>query len=293
MIISRRLVDPLEDGPACTRDILRFKELGINTIFVYSLRFDDKPGIHSVCMKALSEAGIYVIVGLFGPDDGIGRFQNRDYVMQSQQAAILDGLSEFPNLLGVIVDGSPITLPFVKEAVKDLKDHLVGRNVRRVPIGYLAESSTEDIDGNFLVCGNRDESLDFQMFMVNRIRYCETKSEERKAIYSEILSRRSASPVPMVLLQLDCPSEAQEDFAPFRQLYNSNLTNVHSGIAMFSYFDENYENRTIKGQFFFSRFLGHLYSRKSQVLLKSVVLAQTPGLYTQHIRRSYRPLNLR
>jgi 1,3-beta-glucanosyltransferase GAS1 len=243
---------------------------------VYSLRSDDKPGIHSVCMKALSEAGIYVIVGLFGPEYGIGRFQNWDYVMQSRQAAILDSLSEFPNLLGAVVDGTPITLPFVKGAVKDLRNRFVDRNVRQVPIGYLGWDFSEDIGGDFLVCGNREESIDFQMVFVNPTKFCGAKLDEREANYKDVLSQRSAYPVPLILGQLECPSQEQEDFATFRQLYNGNLTNVHSGMIMFSYFDENDTNWTVKGQFFYSDFFELFILNKATGLVEVTGLSIKP-----------------
>lgn len=52
--------DPLSDTTTCKRDIEYFKELGINTIRVYTV---DNTANHDDCMSALADAGIYVALG--------------------------------------------------------------------------------------------------------------------------------------------------------------------------------------------------------------------------------------
>jgi len=65
---SSKVSDPLADEAGCTRDIEYFKQLGINTVRVYTV---DNSANHDKCMSALSAAGIYVALGMY-----ICRFQS-------------------------------------------------------------------------------------------------------------------------------------------------------------------------------------------------------------------------
>ena len=51
---SSQATDPLADYATCSRDIPIFKELGLNTIRVYTV---DNSANHDQCMAALADAG--------------------------------------------------------------------------------------------------------------------------------------------------------------------------------------------------------------------------------------------
>lgn len=57
---SSDATDPLADESTCTRDITYFKQLGINTVRVYTV---DNSANHDTCMAALADAGIYLALG--------------------------------------------------------------------------------------------------------------------------------------------------------------------------------------------------------------------------------------
>lgn len=53
--------DPLIDTEQCKRDFSLMKELGVNTIRVYHV---DAKAKHDGCMRALDDAGIYLLVDM-------------------------------------------------------------------------------------------------------------------------------------------------------------------------------------------------------------------------------------
>jgi beta-galactosidase GanA len=57
--------DPLLDTEALEADIEMFKELGINTIRIYTV---DNAGDHDDAMRMLDEAGIYLALDASTPD---------------------------------------------------------------------------------------------------------------------------------------------------------------------------------------------------------------------------------
>lgn len=51
-------VDPLSNSTGCARDLPYLKQLGVNTLRVYSVNSTEN---HDDCMKQLSDAGIYTL----------------------------------------------------------------------------------------------------------------------------------------------------------------------------------------------------------------------------------------
>jgi hypothetical protein len=62
--------DPLLDTEALEADIEMFKELGINTIRIYTV---DNAGDHDDAMRMLDEAGIYLALDASTPDYSLNR----------------------------------------------------------------------------------------------------------------------------------------------------------------------------------------------------------------------------
>ena len=78
-------IDPLADTSVCGRDIPKFKELGVNTIRVYSV---DNAKDHKECMQQLADAGIYLVLDVNNPEYSI----RRDKPGQSYNAEYLQSI---------------------------------------------------------------------------------------------------------------------------------------------------------------------------------------------------------
>lgn len=126
---TSNLYDPLSDPDVCKRDIKYFKELGINTIRVYSI---DNTGDHEECMKALADAGIYLLLDTNIPkasiarDDGANCSYNTMYL--EEVFATVKLMSQYDNTLGFFAanevindDESTAAARQVKAVVRDIK----------------------------------------------------------------------------------------------------------------------------------------------------------------------------
>lgn len=91
--------DPLANPSTCKRDIPYFKELGLNTIRVYTV---DNSKNHDECMKALDDAGIYLALDVNTPlyslnrEDPEGSYN--DVYLQSVFAT-MEMFAEYDNTL--------------------------------------------------------------------------------------------------------------------------------------------------------------------------------------------------
>lgn len=67
---ASKLKDPIADAEECKSDIAKFKELGLNTIRIYTV---DNSQNHDECMAALADAGIYLVLDVNTPKYSINR----------------------------------------------------------------------------------------------------------------------------------------------------------------------------------------------------------------------------
>ena len=168
-------IDPLADTKICSRDIPKFKELGVNTIRVYSV---DNAKDHQDCMQQLNDAGIYLVLDINNPEYSIRRDKpaqsyNAEY-LQSIFAAI-DEFQKYDNTLAffsgneVINDeeGSTRTAPFVKATTRDMRQYIAERGYRKIPVGYSAADVSENRmqTAHYFNCGSDFERSDFFAFV--------------------------------------------------------------------------------------------------------------------------------
>ena len=146
---SSNLADPITDVDGCKRDIPKFKELGVNTIRVYSV---DNSKDHDECMNALADAGIYLVLDVNTPKYSINRSKPKESyndVYLQYIFATVEKFAKYKNTLAffsgneVINDGpSSSAAPYVKAVTRDLRQYIRSRGLRKIPVGYSAVSSS-------------------------------------------------------------------------------------------------------------------------------------------------------
>src|SRR5205823_2471289 len=137
--------DPIADEKQCKRDIAEFKNLGINTIRVYTV---DNTADHDACMSALDAAGIYLVLDVNTPKYSLNRAEPaisyNDVYLQSVFATV-DAFAKYSNVLAffsgneVINDGASTSCaPYVKAVTRDIRQYIKSRGYRQIPVGYSA-----------------------------------------------------------------------------------------------------------------------------------------------------------
>jgi 1,3-beta-glucanosyltransferase GAS1 len=140
--------DPLADTKSCKRDIEYLKKLNTNTIRVYAI---DPTEDHDECMKALADAGIYVVADLSEPGTSINRDQPTwDVPLYTRYTKVVDVMAKYTNTLGFFA-GNEVSnqknnteaSAFVKSAVRDTKAYIKSKNYRPIGVGYATNDDAD------------------------------------------------------------------------------------------------------------------------------------------------------
>ncbi|KAI1256564.1 hypothetical protein MGN70_001688 [Eutypa lata] len=156
-----------------------FKELGLNTLFVY---FIEPSKNHDAAMDLLAKAGIYVVACLSTPHRSIRRSEpEASYTAELLQSFFraVDCMAAYNNTLGVVVANevinsypSTVAAPVVRAVARDVKRYMAvaaelsGQRV--VPVGI----NSADVPGvirsqfEYFSAGDEREAIDF--FTVKR-----------------------------------------------------------------------------------------------------------------------------
>jgi len=163
-------VDPLANPTTCQRDIAYFKQLGINTVRVYTV---DNTANHDTCMNALADAGIYVALDVNNYKYSINRAApgaSYNAVYLQNVFAVIDAFANYSNTLlffsGNEVVNDPTNTdcaPYIKSVDRDMRAYIKARKYRSIPVGY----SAADVTSNryqlaaWMNCGNATDRSDF------------------------------------------------------------------------------------------------------------------------------------
>ncbi|CAG8936470.1 unnamed protein product [Penicillium salamii] len=237
---SSDLADPIADAKGCKRDIENFKELGLNTIRVYSV---DNSADHDECMNALAEAGIYLVLDVNTPDYSLNRkdpeISYNDVYLQ-YIFSTMEKFAKYDNTLAffsgneVINDGpSSKAAPYVKAVTRDMRSFLRGNKLREVPVGY----SAADVDTNrlemaeYMNCGSDDERSDF--FAFNDYSWCDPSSFEKSG-WDQKVKNFTGYGLPLFLSEYGCNTNTRK-WEEVEALYSEKMTPVYSGGLVYEY----------------------------------------------------------
>ncbi|EPS29668.1 putative beta-1,3-glucanosyltransglycosylase [Penicillium oxalicum 114-2] len=251
---SSKLADPIADAESCKRDIKNFKDLGLNTIRVYSV---DNSADHDECMKALADAGIYLVLDVNTPKYSLNRANpgpSYNDVYLQYIFATVDKFARYDNTLAffsgneVINDGpSSTAAPYVKAVTRDLRNYLREQKLRQVPVGY----SAADVDTNrlemaeYMNCGSDEERSDF--FAFNDYSWCDP-SDYKTSGWDQKVKNFTGYGLPLFLSEYGCNTNKRQ-FQEVAALYDTKMTGVYSGGLVYEYSqeDSNYGLVEIKG----------------------------------------------
>lgn len=240
---SSDLTDPLATD-TCLRDIVLFKELKINTIRVYTI---DNSKDHSKCMKALADAGIYLILDVNTPKFSISRKwpkESYNEIYLQHIFATVDVFSQYTNTLGFFaaneVADAPDTTPgmtYVKAAIRDLRAYIKKHIKRPIPVGYSAADVTANRMqvAHYLNCGKEEERAQFHA--VNDYSWCGESSYQISGWDQKVKNFTDYS-IPLLFSEFGCNVVNPRPFTEVAALYGPDMTPVFSGGLVYEYSQE-------------------------------------------------------
>jgi hypothetical protein len=238
-------LDPLADVQNCKRDIPLFKELGINTIRVYTV---DNSKNHDECMKELDAAGIYLLLDVNTPTISI----NRDapwttYTAQYLQHvfATIDVFSQYDNVLGFfsaneVVNAANNTgaATYVKAVTRDMRNYIKAQPKNKKFVGYSAADVAENrLElAHYLNCGD-DPMARSDFFAFNDYSWCGASSYTKSG-WDQKVKNYSDYSIPLFLSEFGCNTVSPRLFDEVEALYSSEMTSVFSGGYVYEFSQE-------------------------------------------------------
>ncbi|OAQ60991.1 1,3-beta-glucanosyltransferase gel3 [Pochonia chlamydosporia 170] len=235
--------DPLVDTEQCKRDFSLMKELGVNTIRVYHV---DAKAKHDGCMKALDDAGIYLLVDMDTFDTYIeakGLYWNS--TQYERYSEVMDAFHSYDNVLGFFVgneniakkDDSPAA-PFLKAAARDMKVYRDRKGYRTIPIGYSAADIVQlrPMLQDYLTCGgNSSEIVDF--FALNSYSWCDPSTFETSS-YDKLQEYAKNFPVPIFFSETGCNVPGPRLWDDQDAIFSKPMINDWSGAIVYEWIQE-------------------------------------------------------
>jgi hypothetical protein len=235
--------DPLLDIEGLKRDVANFKDLGINTIRIYTI---DNSKNHDEGMKILDDAGIYLALDANTPDYSLNRETNatlhrsyNDVYLQSVFATI-EAFHNYNNLL-LFFSGNEVinernntgAATYIKAVTRDMKRFIGNKSPRTIPVGYSAADVSENIEQQalFFNCGSDDERSDF--FAFNDYSWCDPSSFTQSGWDKKVELYKDYSK-PIFLSEYGCITN-RRDWGEVAALYSTNMTGVYSGGLAYEY----------------------------------------------------------
>ncbi|GME33840.1 Beta-glucanosyltransferase [Neofusicoccum parvum] len=272
---SSQVEDPIATPEQCKRDIEKFKDLGINTVRVYTV---DNSANHDECMGLLADAGIYLALDVNTPKYSLNRNEPKtsynDVYLQNIFATI-DAFANYDNTLlffsgNEVINDDKTTgaAPYVKAVTRDMRQYIGSRGYRAIPVGY----SAADVDSNrfemasYMNCGTDDERSDF--FAFNDYSWCDPSSFTKSG-WDQKVKQYGDYSIPLFLSEFGCNTNDRE-FEEIASLYSDDMTGVYSGGLVYEYSEEGSNYGLVK-------ISGNSVTEKSDYTALKSALAKTPA----------------
>ena len=179
----------------------KFKELGINTIRVYTV---DNSADHDECMNALADAGIYLALDVNNPNYSINREKPANKMYRQSVFATIDAFQKYDNTLmffsaNEVINDDKTTecAPYVKAVDRDMRSYINARKYRKIPVGYSAADVSENRQemAAYMNCGPDGARSDF--FAFNDYSWCDPDTFE-KTDWSQKAKNFSSYSIPLL-----------------------------------------------------------------------------------------------
>ncbi|KAH7380386.1 Glucanosyltransferase-domain-containing protein [Phaeosphaeria sp. MPI-PUGE-AT-0046c] len=235
--------DPIADTAGCKRDIEKFKELGINTVRVYTI---DNAANHDECMNALADAGIYLALDINTPLYSLNRANPQPSYNHEYLQSIFSTVEEFAKYDNTLLffsanevindDATTNCAPYVKAVTRDIKSYMNARKLRKVPVGY----SAADVESNryemaaYMNCG--DDAVRSDFFGFNDYSWCDP-SDFKTAGWDKKVEKFKDYSIPIFLSEYGC-NKGVRAFNEVASIYGSDMMSVYSGGLVYEYSQE-------------------------------------------------------
>jgi hypothetical protein len=244
--------DPLADPKVCKRDIKYFKDLGVNVIRVYAV---DNQADHDECMKALDDAGIYLVLDVNNPKYSINRATpgpsyNAAYI-QSVFATV-EMFAKYDNTLAFFSGNEVMndekdtdkSAPYVKAITRDMRNYLKARKLRKIPVGYSAAdvASNRMQTAHYMNCGSDEVRSDF--FAFNDYSWC--NSNFQTSGWDVKVKNFTDYGIPIFLSEYGCIENRPRKFEEIKPMMDSDMSSVYSGGLMYEYSLEDNDYGIVK-----------------------------------------------
>ncbi|KAF2632425.1 glycoside hydrolase family 72 protein [Macroventuria anomochaeta] len=223
--------DPISDArlPQLKHDISLFKELGLNTLFVYHV---DDIKSHDQAMKMLEEAGIYVLTTITTRFNAINRLDPyKSYHRPAMNEFFQTGnfMAQYPNTLGLLVGLSLVNSKDTEKAAPrymKLQNEACGQRI--LPIGYNATTVNQRdmMILDYLSLGDAGSSIDF--WTCNCYIWA-GKSNMQVSGYEALLARLQTAAIPIVMSEYGTNIPNPRLFQETAALYSPRMSQVFSG----------------------------------------------------------------
>ena len=226
------------------RDVENFKDLGINTIRIYTI---DNSKNHDEAMKLLDDAGIYLALDANTPDYSLNRediqslHQSYNDVYLQSVFATIDQFAGYSNMLAFFSGNEVINArnntnaaPYIKAVTRDMRIYINKQAGRQIPVGYSSADVAENIESQalYFACG-QDEWARSDFFAFNDYSWCDPSNFQQSGWNVKVQTYSDYS-LPLFLSEFGCITNTRQ-WNEIAALYSTRMSGVYSGGLAYEY----------------------------------------------------------